>query len=102
MWPFKRPEPEPHVRDRLNTLDRQLVELRESLDRRIREAMLHAEKIAEEATRLIRKFERRLDREAPPEPEQSRQDAPGPTNGVPAGYGMPYFTRAHPKGRGNY
>jgi len=69
--------------DELNTLQKQLLELRRELDnaqRRIDAVDLHARAIVEEAKRLINKFERRLDREDS-KPSQSTQDAPGRTIG---------------------
>lgn len=66
--------------DMINTLERQLLELRRELDatqRRVDAVDLHARAIVEEAKRLINKFERRLDREDQKTPSQ---EAAGSTN----------------------
>lgn len=68
--------------DQVIALEKRVHELEHELaacQRRVDQVDLHAKVIVEEAKRLITKFERRLDRETPPEAPQSRQDAPGRT-----------------------
>jgi len=81
---FGKPTTSERDQNTIVLLERNVQDLRreiEAAQRRIDAVDLHARAIVEEAKRLINKFERRLDREAPGPASESRQDALGRANG---------------------
>lgn len=86
MGLFGRPtSPKPDLHEQVIALERIVLDLQRELKaatREVEQVDLHARAVAEECKRLINKFERRLDREAPPNGKEGPQEPAGRTNGA--------------------